>query len=419
MSLLLLVIVLGAWVNLAVAIRFYFVIRNQTSPQLPIQHQSNAVVVLAVRGCDPTLPKTIRGLLNQNFRDYRVVVVVDSFEDPAWSMLKQIQFDSDPQNRLTIQPMDPPRSTCSLKCNAIIGATEGLDPTTQWVAMVDADVDVYPDWLADLLGPLLDPKVCVTTGQQWFEPENRNSRGALVRSIWNAGAIVPSVLLKHAWAGSMAVRYDDLIVSTLIDDWKTAIVDDGPMANFAKQMDGRIFVVPKLIMVNREDCSLPFAVSWIGRMLTWSRIYESTFWITMLHATISGVLVAGWCLAVVVAMATLDYVLLFWGLLIGAVAAALLTAGYCVVRRSVDVSLTRRNLRSLAKTKKLSIKDLSAIAVAIGAVQLIYLYACIKAQQATEIRWRGIDYRIDDRQVEIVEYRPFSAGRNGKMNRSI
>lgn len=419
MSLFLLAIVCGTLVNLAVAMRFYFVIRNRRSRSLPIEHQQNAAIVLAVRGCDPTLPKTISGLLNQNFRDYRVVVVVDSLEDPAWSMLKQIQFDSDQKNRMTIQPMDPPRTTCSLKCNAIIGATESLPPTTQWVALVDADVDVHPDWLSDLLGPLLDPKVCVTTGQQWFEPGNRNSKGALLRSIWNAGAMVPSVLLNHAWAGTMAVRYEDLIVSTLIDDWKTSIVDDGPMLNFSKQMGGSIFVVPKLLMVNREDCSLPFAVSWISRMLTWSRIYESTFWITVVHASISGGLVGAWCLLLLLSVVTLNWNLLAGVLISGLLAAAALTTGYCIVRRSVDVSLSRRKLPTLRQTKRLSWKDLSLVAGVMGPVQLIYLYACIKAQQATQVRWRGIDYRIEGERVEMVKYQPFSGELEQEGNRSI
>jgi hypothetical protein len=68
--------------------------------------------------------------------------------------------------------------------------------------------------------------------------------------------MVPSVLLKHPWAGSLAVRYEDLIVSTLVNDWKTAIVDDGPMIKFANQIGGKIFVTPALLMVNREDCSV-------------------------------------------------------------------------------------------------------------------------------------------------------------------
>ena len=300
------VILIGTFLNLLIAIRFYYVIRNAPAVELPVEEQQDAVVILSVRGSDPTLEKTISGLLKQNFRDYRVLAVVDSPEDPAWKTLQRIKFESDVENRLTIQPMDPPRLTCSLKCSAIAGAVEGLPVSTQWVAFVDADVEVYPNWLADLLGPLMDPRVCVSTGNQWFEPPSINSAGSMIRSIWNAGAIVPSVLLSHPWAGSMGVRYEDVIVSSLIDDWKTSIVDDGPMMEFAAQMNGRIVVNPKLLMVNREDCSRAFVVDWMSRMLTWSRIFESTFWITVVHASISGGLVIVLALWILGSLLTFD-----------------------------------------------------------------------------------------------------------------
>ena len=419
MFLFLLAFTLGPAISVVVALKFYIFIRRTRAPRLPVDQQHEAVVVLSVRGCDPTLPSTVKGLLNQEFRDYSVVVVVDNAEDSAWSVLEQLKIEFDVRNRLTIRLMDPPRSTCSLKCNSIIGAVESLSDTVKWVALVDADVEVYPHWLADLLGPLADKSVCVSTGQQWFEPNERSSKGALVRSIWNAGAMVPSVLLKHPWAGSLAVRYEDLIVSTLVNDWKTAIVDDGPMIKFANQIGGKIFVTPALLMVNREDCSVRFAVSWISRMLTWSRIYESTFWITMVHSMCSGMLVAVWCLLFLIALLSMN-----WGLLVvlvvsGFCAAALMTTGYCIVRSAVDVSLRRRDLPGLQIENKLGIRDLLSVGFMMGPVQLIYLTACVKAQRAKSVTWRGIDYRIEDGQVEMEEYVRFEAPATANVDRSI
>ena len=394
----------GALINLLVAGRFFFLLRYGKSPSLPIAEQENAVVILAVRGCDPTLKKTVTGLLKQNFRDYRIIVVVDSREDPAWKLLQQIKYESDPSDRMTLQVMDPPRPNCSLKCNAIIGAVESLPVETSWLAFVDADVDVYSDWLADLLGPLTNPKNCVSTGNQWFEPNDRQSTGAILRSIWNAGAIVPSVLLEHPWAGSLGLRYEDVIVSTLIDDWKTSIVDDGPIANFAKQMSGSVFVVPKLMMVNREDCTKEFAVTWISRMLTWSRLYESTFWITLVHAAISGGLVICLITSAILSILTFDLLSLVVTLLTFVIAATMLAGGYWIVREAVSASLVQRGL---PKLKPLNRNDWIQLALWMGPVQLIYLYGCIKAKTAKTISWRGVEYQLYDDSVELVEYVPY------------
>jgi len=404
MTLIFWAILIGALVNVLIALRFYFVIRFTESPTLPVDQQEDAVVIMAVRGCDPTLKKNVLGLLNQNFRDYRIVVVVDSPSDPALSVLEQMKLESDHDDRLLIMLMDPPRPNCSLKCNAIIGAVESLPVETQWIAFVDADVDVYPDWLADVLGPLTNSKVCVSTGNQWFEPNNKESIGAMLRSIWSAGAIVPTVLLEHTWAGTMAVRYEDLIVSRLIDDWKTAIVDDGPMASFAKQMDGQIFVSPKLMMVNREDCSKEFSIAWITRMLTWSRIYESTFWITLIHASISALLVVGLVSSAIMAVLTLDFILLFFCLLTFALGSALLVGGYWLVREAISHSLQRRGLEKLEPLER---KDFFTLGLGMGLVQLLYLYGCVRAKLAKTIRWRGVEYRLKDKAVELVEYQPY------------
>ena len=398
------VILLGAMVNVACAARFYYFVRFATSPALPLEQQEDAVVVMAVRGCDPTLEKTVAGLLDQNFRSYRIVVVIDSQADPAWDVLQRIKAESDPENRLSITEMDPPRLHCSLKCNAIISAVETLPVETQWIAFVDADVEVHPNWLADVLGPLTNPTVCVSTGNQWFEPNNRKSEGALLRSIWNAGAIVPSVLLEHAWAGSMAVRYEDLIVSRLIDDWKTAIVDDGPMADFSKLMNGQIYVSPKLLMVNREDCSVKFAASWITRMLTWSRLYESTFVLTNVHAGISALFVFCLASATILALLTINLMLLISCLLTWALASAMLVGGYWLVREAVSHSLKSRDLPELRPLQR---QDWVALGLRMWAVQLLYCYGCFRASQLTSIKWRGIEYVLNGKSVELVEYRPY------------
>jgi hypothetical protein len=154
-------------------------------------------------------------------------------------------------------------------------------------------------------------------------------------------------------------------------------------------------------------------------MLTWSRIYESTFWITMVHSMCSGMLVAVWCLLFLIALLSMN-----WGLLVALVvsgfcAAALMTTGYCIVRSAVDVSLRRRDLPGLQIENKLGIRDLLSVGFMMGPVQLIYLTACVKAQRAKSVTWRGIDYRIEDGQVEMEEYVRFEAPATANVDRSI
>jgi len=359
-------VVIGVTINAAFAALLLHRINTAKCEQLAPEQQDSATIVLSVRGTDPNLEHAIAALLKQNFREYSVLVVVDNKSDPAWTRLQEIKARLDFENRMKIVPLENRRITCSLKCSALIQAADMLPQKTRWVAFVDADVVTHETWLADLLGPLTDAGVSVVTGNQWFEPPNPTSHGAMLRSIWNAGALVPTVLLKHPWAGTMAVRYEDLVVSSLIEDWKTSIVDDGPIAKFAKQMGGKVVVNPALLMVNR----------WIARMLTWSKIYERTFSLTVLHASISALLAIAIDLCLVWAVLSLDFMMILAAVGALATAAGLSVLGYALVRNAVSVSLRKRNLTPLAP---LPIDVMGRIALLMGPVQLCYLVGCVKA----------------------------------------
>ena len=409
-------VVIGVAINAAFAALLLHRINNAQCEPLAPEQQDSAVIVLSVRGTDPSLEPAIAALLKQNFQKYSILVVVDNKKDPAWTRLQEIKARLDFENRMKIVPLENRRITCSLKCSSLVQAADMLPQKTRWVAFVDADVVTHETWLADVLGPLTDARVAVVTGNQWFEPPNALSHGAMLRSIWNAGALVPTVLLKHPWAGTMAMRYEDLIISSLIEDWKTSIVDDGPIAKFAKQMGGKVVVNPALLMVNRDDCSWKYAMDWIARMLTWSKIYERTFPLTVLHASISAMLAIAIDLCLIWAVLSLDIMMILAAVGALAVAAGLSVLGYALVRNAVSISLQKRNLTPLAP---LPIDVMGRIALLMGPVQLCYFVGCVKAIAAKVVKWRGIEYRILDKGVSMVEYLPWSDQETSKRGRSI
>lgn len=416
MGLFLCLVVIGVTINAAFAtLLLYRINRAKCEPLAPDQ-QDSAAIVLSVRGTDPRLEPAIAALLKQNFQEYSILVVVDNKQDPAWARLQEIKARLDFGNRMKIVPLENRLLTCSLKCSALVQAADMLPQQTRWVAFVDADVVTHQTWLADVLGPLTDGRVAVVTGGQWFEPPSPLSNGALLRSIWNAGALVPTVLLKHPWAGTMAMRYEDLIISSLIDDWKTSIVDDGPVAKFAKQIGGEIVVNPALLMVNRDDCSLTYAMDWIARMLTWSKIYEPTFPLTVLHASISGVLAIGIDLCLIWAILSLDIAMIVAVIIALTTTAGLSVLGYALVRNAVTASLQKRGMQPLAP---LPIAGMGKIALMMGPVQLCYFVGCVKALAAKVVKWRGIKYRILDDGISMVEYLPWSEQEPSQRGKSI
>ena len=49
-----------------------------------------AAVVLCLRGRDPSLEKCLESVLKQDYPDYRLHIVVDNRQDPAWQVAESL-----------------------------------------------------------------------------------------------------------------------------------------------------------------------------------------------------------------------------------------------------------------------------------------------------------------------------------------
>ena len=362
-----------------------------------------AAVLLAVRGCDPSLRGTLIGLTQLDYDDYEAHIVVDNREDDAWKVVHEIHDEHDLQNRFRIHEMNEPLETCGLKCSALAQAFDQVDPNAHYLALLDADVTPHTQWLNELLGPLSDPTIGVVTGNQWFEPQSPASNGAMVRTLWNAGAIVPTALYANPWAGTCGMRMADVRRSKLAEVWRTSVVDDGPIRSAMQPLGLRVHFEPSLIMVNREQCTLEYVNRYVTRMLTWSRLHEPTFIRTVVHATAStGMLVVAMLLifaTIAMGMAAAA-TWLAAGLLISLLASLL---GYVLVRDGVRLSREQR-----PELARLSVSRLLKLTAWIGYTQLVYCVSCFRAMWAREVQWREITYELESKsRVRMVSYRPY------------
>ena len=408
------VIVTAAWMLLLSVLHLVFAglfrhflngaAANLASPHIEQATQKKTAILLPMRGADPYLARTLEALATQAYPDYRVVVIVDHVSDPAWTACQQFLQAHPHADRFILQELEQKRATCSLKCSSLIQAVEQLDETFDWVVLTDADVVPHQTWLAELVAPLQDETIGLSTGQQWFVP-NRPTFGSLVRSVWNSGAIVPTVLLGHPWAGSTAMRRADMMRSGLLEDWSQSIVDDGPMAAALNRIGLKVQFVPSVIMLNREQASVRFCWSYIRRMLTWSRLFETTYPLTVAHATLLQGSVA-WTIG-------LGGVLLLQGLWSSALCTLMSVAvfwlangvAYHEIRRAVQQH--SHDCRQPWPRLKLITWLLTCAAVPV--THLIYAISAYRALSVREIKWREITYQIDrSGQVRMLEYRPFA-----------
>ena len=171
-------------------------------------------ILMSLRGVDPALKESLNSLLNQTHENYELIVVVDHKTDYAWQVVEQIKSDHEHGNRIKLFELSDPSDTCSLKCNSLVQGSRQIDEQSEYVIFVDADVVPHPDWVRDAISPLQDATVGVVTGNQWYSP-NKSNPGSIMRSLWNAGSLVPSAVYGHPWAGSCAMRRADLELSLI------------------------------------------------------------------------------------------------------------------------------------------------------------------------------------------------------------
>ena len=389
----------------ALYFRFAFARRQSSITESCETDDPKVSVILSLRGHDPFLEQTLECLLNQSYGDFEIIVVVDSDTDPAWAIVQSAKLRHDRLDRMRIYALQNPRPTCSLKCSALVQAIDYLSDDREVVVLIDADVVPHQHWLSDVASPLSNQEIGVVTGNQWFEPA-QVTIGSTMRSLWNAGALVVTAIHANPWAGTCAMRRSDLIDSGLIDAWKTSVVDDGPIKQAFQKLGKRVQFEPSLIMVNRDGCDVAFVNRYITRMLTWSRVYESSFIGTAMHA-IAAALIASSVLAVLVA-SLIDADPVAMSISIAALTASnlIMFAAYTVVRQTVARAVLERGC---TLTDEESQQSWPLICLLIPLVQMAHVFWTLRAVFVRSVKWRQITYRLEGRgRVKMLQYVPLS-----------
>lgn len=407
------IIFAAALIQLSIAISFGRWFSKKTSKTAKPADQAMTAVIMSVRGCDPTFEASLTGVLLQQYADYQIHLVVDHQDDPAWNVATEIKSKFDRDDRLFIHAMKTPRDTCSLKCHSILQALEHLTDEIEFVAFLDADVAPHSTWLAELTGPLQDKEIGGVTGSQWFEPPIPTGPGSLIRSAWNAGALVFSVYFANPWAGSFAMRRSTLESANLISTWSKSIVDDGPLKKAIQEQGLKIELAPSLIMINREHCSAAYANRWVTRMLTWSRLYEDTFFLSVIHSCFSNVLMLTNFTILIIA------ILLGNATAIVASATALLLSG-CLSTWAYSVSrkVAARSAQLRGETiGNTTLWRLIKLLLLVPACQLIYGASSIMSLCCKRVRWRQIEYDLSSApNFKRLNYQPFNPEPDNSSN---
>jgi cellulose synthase/poly-beta-1,6-N-acetylglucosamine synthase-like glycosyltransferase len=364
-----------------------------------------AAIILCLRGGDPFLSDCIRALLQQDYGNYEVHIVVDSQTDPAWEIVQQTLKTSVSAVPVKVMALTNPRATCSLKCSSLLQAINGLAADIEIVALVDADTVAHPLWLQELVRPFADPQVGIVTGNRWYVP--RGDRfGTYARYLWNAFSVVSMYVDTTPWGGTIAVRADHLRQPRVQERWGNALCEDVPLyVSALKEEKLKFKFVPALLIVNQEECDLKDFIRWSMRQQTLVRLYHPRWWkigsicfFTPLIPLIS-IAVCLWAIATQQWQAAAQ---------MGQALAIFYGVGVILPLVGLHYSVQRVLQAWSRPLPPLTLSAMLRILLTITVTFVTSLITITQAARTKVMQWRGISYRIESSQkVHLVEYFPF------------
>ena len=202
------------------------------------------------------------------------------------------------------------------------------------------------------------------------------------------------------------MRLSDIKESGLIDRWRKTIVDDGPIDGAMRKLSVKTVFIGDLITVNREECDVPFSIKYNSRMLTWSRIYEWGFVVTLLHMLFTVGMVVTALVTAGIELANGHFGI-----------SGMLLAGLFSIQLLLFVAylFTESTMRAINQEISEQITPMTPrraakFIVLIPAALAVYSISAIKATFAKKIEWRNATYEIGHKwEVRLLDDQPFAA----------
>ena len=383
-------------------------VRSSETPSL------KTAIVLSLRGPDPCLTQTLHALLEQDYPDFHIQVVVDSELDPVLDDVYAVKAMGG-ADRIQVTVLQQFRRSCSLKCSSLIQAVNDLSEDVEVVAFIDGDVVPHRTWLKELVQPLVQGEADVVGGNRWYQPPDA-AWGTMTRYFWNAGFLRGMWIQGTPWAGTMAMRKTAIDKMGLLTAWGSAMSVDATLHRCMTAHQLRFKLVSSLIMTNRESISLPRFHGWVTRQMAVIR-YTASKTLTAIQIQIGILLLLH---AAVPVMAGAAF---FTGQLLTG-AAALLSLGMYWLVRSLAMIMFERTMRigMRQRGEKTNWITLPKVCHWYGGVVMAHYvigFGVLRVLGIKQVDWRGIRYQLSSSGVQMEAYTPFGAKWIRQDNRSI
>ncbi|MCW6168708.1 MAG: glycosyltransferase family 2 protein [Thermoplasmatales archaeon] len=313
-----------------------------------------ALVIVPCRGMDYSLEDNLRHLLEQDYRNFKIIAVVDSSDDPAVKYLKGTGMD------YIISDFDCRH--CSGKVKAISSAIKSFKDFDVYV-IADSDITVEKTWLSRLLSPFSRDDVGISTTFPYFLPVG--GFWSKVKLVWGFVGLgmMESKLTRFGWGGSLAFR-KSIVSGENFKFFSEFVSDDIALTKLCKKEGKSIaYVAGSRPIINSPDNFRTF-IEWSNRQTSLS-VYATR------NVLYYGILIYSATLAIFVLSILLS-----------------------VLLNPIFLIFLIPTVINAAKAMKRSGRNYLITFLVSIFLPFLYMYNLLHALKAKSISWRGREYSL-------------------------
>ena len=352
-------------------------------------------VILPCKGLDFELDKNVEAVFRQVYPFFEVLIVTATENDPAVEPLKRLaaRFPGH-KIRFVTAGISPDRGE---KVHNLIQAVARVDSTSEVLVFTDSDSRPHLCWLQELVAPLRDEHIGLSTGYRWYYPTRGNLAG-VVRSVWNGS--IATLLGNHnhnfAWGGSMAIRKSTFHRARVLEYWQRSISDDYSMTQAMKDAALRIHYEPRCLIGSYGACGWGELLEWSTRQMILTKVYSRKLWRLALASQWTFSLVWWWAVAGVVLaffpMAQSSVLRSVWG---GGLGKYALLAGLLFLFGALRGWYRVRTIQHLRPERRDEIQNFWwGYVLLFPLASTLTAYNLARSAWTSSVEWRGVRYEF-------------------------
>jgi cellulose synthase/poly-beta-1,6-N-acetylglucosamine synthase-like glycosyltransferase len=383
-------LIAGWWLLMLLSTIGVFLYLHRVRRKFSAPEAHRVAILIPVKGQlgeRKALEDLIESCLTQLGGSGRVVLAVENADDPAAATITAAAA-ADPRVTLVVAGIADWRAQ---KVDNLLAALTTLRPEDRII--VFADIRPAPNWLAQLLRPIVNGRAQITSGYRWILPaDNRLPSRLAALMDWGVATAGRSRRWNLCWGGSTALTREALDQIDLRRQWSRALSDDLTLTQAARRAGIAIHAAHQVLAPS------PARHDWRGLMSFGRRQYLVARFCAPRHWWIAGL-----ALALPVAGCA-DALFLSWRhLWLGPFSIAM-SLVLQQVRASVRVAIAGRVLPKYEAV--ISATLIRRNRWLLPAAHLVHLAIWLSSAIGRTLIWSGVRYRIDAEGAVIGLNRP-------------